>query len=112
MAKYLLKDLTHARSGDKGDISNICLFARNKEDYEMLKRLVTAERVKEHFGGMVLGEVIRYDIPTLHGFNFVLYRALGGGATFSLRLDRLGKTMASALQRMEVEWQEDYGELG
>ncbi len=104
MPKFLLKDLAHARSGDKGNISNICVFARKPEDYELLKNYVTAEKVKGHFSGVVHGTVVRYELPSLHGFNFVLQEALGGGATFSLRMDKLGKTMASALMRMEVEW--------
>ena len=56
-----------------------------------------------HFGDMVKGKVIRYEIPSLEGFNFVLYNALGGGATHSLRLDSLGKSMSSALMRMKIE---------
>lgn len=103
MAKVLLKDVAHARSGDKGNVSNICLYARDPGDYELLRRQVTAARVKEHFRGVVLGGVTRYELPTLHGFNFVMTEALGGGATQSLRLDTLGKTMASALLRMEIE---------
>lgn len=103
MAKFLLKDLAHARSGDKGNISNICLFARDPRDYELLKEQVTAEAVKRHFRGIVFGDVARYEIPTLQGFNFVMQDALGGGATQSLRLDTLGKTMAAALLRMEIE---------
>lgn len=102
MAEYYLKDLAHARSGDKGNISNICLFARDAQDYELLRAQVTAEKVKAHFQGIVLGEVVRYEMPTLHGFNFVMKEALGGGATQSMRLDTLGKTMASALLRMKV----------
>lgn len=103
MAKYLLKDIAHARSGDKGNISNICLYARDPQDYELLKQQVTAEKVKAHFSGIVFGEVVRYEMPTLNGFNFVMKDALGGGATQSLRLDTLGKTMASALMRMKIE---------
>ena len=103
MAECLLKDVAHGRSGDKGNISNICLYARDPQDYELLRRQVTAEKVKEHFHGIVFGEVIRYEMPTLNGFNFVMKEALGGGATQSLRLDTLGKTMASALMRMKIE---------
>lgn len=103
MAKYLLKELAHARSGDKGNISNICLYARDHKDYDLLTEQVTAEKVKKHFQGIVLGEVVRYELPSLHGFNFVMKEALGGGATQSMRLDTLGKTMASALLRMVIE---------
>lgn len=103
MAEYFLKELAHARSGDKGNVSNICMYARDPRDYELLRQQVTPERVKEHFKGIVLGEVVRYEIPTLNGFNFVMQEALGGGATQSMRLDTLGKTMASALLRMKIE---------
>ncbi len=102
MAVYRLKDLAHARSGDKGDVSNICVFARDPRHYRALKKVLTERRVKEHFGPMVTGTVQRYDLDTLEGFNFVLRGALDGGATQSLRLDTLGKCMASALLRMEV----------
>lgn len=102
MAEVYLKDLAHGRSGDKGDTSNICVFARDPKDYEFLKKVLTVEKVREHFGDMVKGEIIRYDVDTLHGMNFVLHHALGGGATHSLRLDTLGKTMASALMRMKI----------
>ena len=102
MAQYLLKDLAHARSGDKGDVSNICIFARNPKHYEALKKVLTEQAVKDHFGPMVKGDVRRYEVDTLGGFNFVLYGGLDGGATQSLRLDTLGKCMASALLRLTV----------
>lgn len=103
---YYLKDLAHGRSGDKGDRSNICMFARNPEDYEFLKQELTAERVKAYFGDMVKGDVIRYEVESLKGFNFVMDKALGGGATMSIRLDNLGKTMYTALLRMKLEREE------
>ena len=103
MAMRYLYELAHGRSGDKGDVSNICLFARNPEDYELLARELTPERVKEHFGPMVQGTVTRYDLPDVGGFNFVLTGALDGGATQSLRLDTLGKTMATALMRLKID---------
>jgi hypothetical protein len=102
MAEYTLKDLVHARSGDKGDVSNICVFARDGRHYPALKKTLTAERVKEHFGIMVTGRVDRYEVDSLEGLNFVLHGALDGGATQSLRLDTLGKCMASALLRMKI----------
>lgn len=103
MAVVYLNQLAHGRSGDKGDTSNVCVYARNPEDYPFLERILTVERVREHFGDMVQGEIIRYDLPSLHGFNFVMKHALGGGATLSLRLDSLGKSMGSAFMRMKVD---------
>ena len=103
MALVYLNTLAHGRSGDKGDTSNVCVYARKPEDYAYLARVLTVERVKEYFGEMVKGEIIRYDVPTLHGFNYVMKHALGGGATLSLRQDSLGKSMGSAFMRMKVD---------
>ena len=89
MALVYLNMLAHGRSGDKGDTSNVCVYARDPKDYEFLKRVLTVERVKEYFGDMVKGEIIRYDVDSLCGMNFVMKHALGGGATHSLRLDTL-----------------------
>ena len=103
MAEIYLKDIAHGRSGDKGDTSNVCVFARDPKDYELIKREVTVEKVREYFGDMVKGEIIRYEVPSLNGFNFVMKHALGGGATLSLRLDTLGKSMGSAFMRMTIQ---------
>ncbi|MBP1920661.1 AtuA-related protein [Youngiibacter multivorans] len=103
---YYLKDLAHGRSGDKGDRSNICMFARKPEDFEFLKQELTAARVKEYFGDLVKGDVVRYEVDSLKGFNFVMDKALGGGATMSIRMDNLGKTMYTALLRMKLEREE------
>jgi len=91
------------RAGDKGDISNIALFADDREVYELIRTEVTAERVKAHFGGLVRGPVERYEAPNVLALNFVLHDALGGGAPRSLRADNLGKTLGGALVRLEIE---------
>ena len=102
MREILLNDIAHGRSGDKGDTSNICVFARKPEYYVIINREVTPERLHDFFGDMVKGEIIRYEVPSLGGFNFVLKHALGGGATMSLRLDSLGKSMGSAIMRLKI----------
>lgn len=102
MAEIYLKDIAHGRSGDKGDTSNVCVFARKPEYYEIIKREVTVEKVHKYFGDMIKGSITRYDVPSLNGFNFVMKHALGGGATLSLRLDSLGKSMGSAFMRMKI----------
>src|SRR5262245_5227830 len=99
----LLANIASARSGDKGDICNIALFVENQPSYEHVRREVTAERVKTHFGGLVRVRVRRFELRQLLAFNFVLEGALDGGATRSLRLDALGKTMGAALLRLEIE---------
>ena len=109
MPRIYLYDIAHGRSGDKGDTSNVCVFARKPKFYEIIKREVTPEKLKEYFGDMVKGDIIRYDVETLNGMNFVMHHALGGGATMSLRLDSLGKSMGSAVMRMRIHVTE--GEL-
>jgi hypothetical protein len=103
MGKIQLKEIAHARSGDKGDNANIGLIALRPEYYPVLVREVTAERVKKHFAGLCLGEVERYELPNLHALNFVLHRALDGGGTLSLRTDAQGKTYGAGLLRMEID---------
>ena len=78
------------------------VFAYNPKDYALLKERVTAERVKEHFKGMVKGEVVRYELPNIHALNFVMYAALGGGVTRSLSVDMHGKGLSSYLLDMEL----------
>ena len=101
--KKLLVELAHARSGDKGDITNIALFAPDHSTYDLFVQEVTAERVRKHFEGIVTGKVERYEVPNVLALNFVLHSALNGGASRSLRSDALGKSLSSALLRMEIE---------
>ena len=101
--KIPLSRIAHARSGDKGDISNIGVIAIRPAAYPVLLRELTAARVKAYFGALALGPVTRYELPNLHALNFVLEQALDGGGTVSLRTDAQGKTHSAALLRMEVE---------
>jgi hypothetical protein len=103
VAKRKLIDLAHARSGDKGDTANVGIIARDPNDYPILVREVTAARVKQHFKGVVLGEVQRYELPNLGALNFLLHESLDGGGTLSLKADPQGKTYSSALLRMEID---------
>jgi hypothetical protein len=95
-------DLAHGRSGDKGDTCNVGLVAYDDAGYAVLRREVTAERVREHFGDLVRGSVTRYELPNIRALNFVLTGALDGGGTMSLRSDHLGKVMYAWLLRMEI----------
>ena len=97
-----LYELAHSRTGDKGNISNVSLIAYDPADYEMLKEKVTPESVKEHFKGMVKGEVVRYELPNICALNFVMQAALGGGVTRSLSVDMHGKGFSSYLLDMEI----------
>jgi hypothetical protein len=103
LAKRKLIEIAHARSGDKGDTANVGIIARNPEYYPILVREVTAERVKEHFAGVCLGPVQRYELPNLGALNFLLHESLDGGGTLALKADPQGKTYSSALLRMEID---------
>jgi len=97
-----LRELAHARAGDKGDISNISVVAYEPGDYAYLADQVTVERVKVLFADIAHGEIIRYELPELGALNFVLHQALGGGVTRSLRLDPHGKSLSSTLLELEI----------
>jgi hypothetical protein len=97
-----LRELAHARTGDKGNSSNISVIAYDPGDFAFLREHVTAERVKAFFADFVQGEVIRYEIPGLGALNFVMHGALGGGVTRSLALDIHGKSLSSSLLELDV----------
>ncbi|MBP2655529.1 MAG: hypothetical protein H6Q73_3098 [Firmicutes bacterium] len=97
-----LREIAHSRTGDKGNISNISVIAYKPEEYSLLEKYVTAERVKEFFSDIVKGEVVRYTMPNIGALNFVMYNALGGGVTRTLALDIHGKSLSSSLMNMEI----------
>jgi hypothetical protein len=103
MARIQLRDLCGARSGDKGDISDLSLFADDEVAYEAIREAVTADVVKAHFGDLVKGPVVRYEARNVLALKFVMQEALGGGAPRSLRSDNLGKTHGGALLRLWID---------
>ena len=105
--KIELLKLAHARSGDKGDTANVGVIALRDEFYPVLVREVTEEKVKNHFGEMVKGDVERFELPNLKALNFLLHESLGGGGTLSLMTDAQGKTFSTALLRMRIEIADD-----
>jgi hypothetical protein len=100
--KFYLREIAHARAGDKGDTNNIGLIAYRPSYYGLIIEQVTSDRVREHFRGLVGGRVTRYELPQLHCVNFVLERALGGGVTRSLSLDPHGKSYSALILTMPV----------
>jgi hypothetical protein len=100
--KIRVIQIAHARSGDKGDTGNVGLIARKPEYYPILRKYVTVDAVAKHFEGICLGTVERYEMPNLHALNFLLHNSLGGGGTVSLKNDAQGKTLSSAMLRMEI----------
>ncbi len=99
-----LRELAHARSGDKGNRSNLCLFVYDPANYEAVKAWLTPERLKTAFGELLRGEIVRYELPKLHGFNFVMDQALEGGVNESLNLDGHGKSWSSLILGLEIEF--------
>lgn len=94
--------LAYARSGDKGDTSNIGVIARRPQDLPLLRAWLTEERVAAYLAPLVRGKVTRYELPGIHAFNFVCEQALDGGGMASLRNDPLGKGMAQILLTIPV----------
>ena len=107
MKKVRLREICHARSGDKGFHANIGLIVYDKRHFELIRQQVTAERVKVLFQDSVKGEVKRYELPRMGALNFVLYDSLDGGATRTLSMDSYGKVLSSILLSLEVEIPED-----
>lgn len=103
MTRIQLHRLAHARSGDKGDTANIGVIAYTPLIYRFLKDHLTADRVADHFSGMIEGRVERYELDNLDALNFLLHGALGGGGTMSLMTDAQGKVYSTALLRLELD---------
>ena len=103
MAKVKLGSFAFARSGDKGDGSNVGVFVSNAKDYEVIRAQLTVERVKRHFHAICKGEVTRFEAPNMLALNFLLRDSLGGGGSESLKTDAQGKTHGLALLEIEVE---------
>ena len=97
-----LHDIAIARSGDKGNLATLSVIALDAAHYERIERVLSAERVRTHFAGVVLGEVQRHALPHLGALHFVMHDALAGGVTRSLALDAHGKTLAAAVLDIDV----------
>ena len=97
-----LHTIAHSRTGDKGNTSNISLIVYDMNDYSLIEKYVTAGKVKDFFGEIVNGDVVRYEIPQLGALNFVMQDALGGGVTRTLALDIHGKGFSGGLLTMEI----------
>jgi hypothetical protein len=100
--------LAHARAGDKGNHSSVSLIPYRREDYALLAEQITADAAKRHFGSLVRGRALRYDLPKLGAFNFLFEDALEGGVNDSLALDTHGKARSSLLLGLEVTVPDDH----
>ena len=108
--KSTLRQIAHARTGDKGDASMISLIAYRPELFGVLRDQVTVAQVGAHFTDLAATSIERFELPKLGALNFVLYGVLAGGVTRSLALDSHGKTLGSCLLEMEIDLPDDAGE--
>ena len=98
-----LLDIAHARSGDKGDTANVGVIASRPEWYPVLADRLTLDVVREHFRGMIDGDVERFELPNIGAVNFLLHGALDGGGTLSLKTDAQGKVYSTAMLRLTLD---------
>jgi hypothetical protein len=105
--RRIVRDIAHARAGDKGNTSNINVWVYDPADFALLKRTLTVERIKRAFPDLIRGDVQRYAIEHLHGLNFVLQDTLEGGVNKSLNLDSHGKSWSYLILGLELEGQDD-----
>ena len=99
----IVRDIAHARAGDKGNTSNVNVWAYDAADFELLKRTLTPERIKQAFPDLICGDVERYVLEHLQGLNFVLHDALEGGVNSSLNLDSHGKSWSYLILGLEID---------
>ena len=97
-----LGEIAHARSGDKGNHANIGIAAYTPSGFEFLKRELTPERIAQFFTSLGVTQVERFELLRLHAFNFLLYNALAGGASRSLRIDTQGKLLGTAVLELPL----------
>jgi hypothetical protein len=90
--KRIVRDIAHARAGDNGNTSNVNVWVYDPADFDLLKAVVSPERIKREFPNLIRGEITRYELPHLHGLNLVMREALEGGVNASLNLDSHGKS--------------------
>jgi hypothetical protein len=101
--RRLIRDIAHARAGDKGNTSSINVWVYDPADFDLLKQALTAERIAHEFPKLVRGKVTRYEIAHLHGLNFVLQESLEGGVNASLNLDSHGKSWSYLLLGLTID---------
>ena len=98
-----LREIAHARAGDKGNRSNIAIFVYDRRHYAAVKAQLTPERLRAELGNLLRGPIRRYDIDHQGALNFVMDEALEGGVNESLNLDSHGKSWSFLLLGLEVE---------
>jgi len=106
--KLELRYLAHSRSGDKGNIFNVGIFAYEPAAFPYLVKQLTEDVVRDFY--KVARKVDRYVAENISGMNFVMHDALAGGVSRTLALDNYGKAMASAILRFKIDVPDEIGE--
>jgi hypothetical protein len=101
--KVKLRHIAHARAGDKGNISNVGVYAYDAELFDLIREQLTADAFKAHYKTRILGRVDRYEVPGIWGLNFVSQEALRGGVANSISIEPQGKSLSSAIMNFEIE---------
>ena len=108
MKRIKLREVAHARSGEKGNATNVSVIAFDEKDYPMLRDQVTVERVTRLYGAVTKGRISRYEVPSIGALNFVLNDVLEGGRSRTLAFDESGKALSSLMLTMDVEVPDSY----
>ena len=113
MAKTMccLGTIATARSGDKGNHANVAVIARCNASYQYLEQVLTTDRVTTFFESLGIRNVERFELPKLGALNFLLYDALAGGASRSLRIDTQGKLLGTAILELTLPCPENLAEM-
>jgi hypothetical protein len=107
MKSIRLRQIASARSGDKGAGANIGVIAHSEDVYQFLRNALTADRIQTFFKAMGVGKVVRYELPNLLAFNFILPNILDGGGSVSMRIDAQGKGLGQVLLEMPLDVPDD-----
>jgi len=102
MKTIALRELAHARSGEKGNDSNVSVIAYDPALYPLIRQQVTVESVRRLYGPITKGTIRRYELPAIGALNFVLENALDGGRSRTLAFEESGKALASLMLSLPV----------
>ena len=103
MKRVKLREVAHARSGEKGNGSNISVIAFDEADYDLIRSQVTVEAVRRLYGPITKGSITRYEVPAIAALNFVLEDVLEGGRSRTLAFDESGKALSSLILTLDIE---------
>lgn len=110
MKTVRLREVAHARSGEKGHGANVSVIAYDEADYPLLQAQVTIDAVRRLYGPITKGAITRFEAPRIGALNFVLENVLEGGRSRTLAFEESGKALSSLMLTLEVQVPDDYVE--